>query len=368
MRIEKLDSLRGVFSIMVVLHHFDKAFLPAWFYQCFLIRQANFFVDFFFVLSGYIIARKYEGIKTRTDFNLYLKKRLIRLLPLLFYTTTVYLIFQLVFNIFFPYLVGTQESVATLLFAFLDTITCLNSTSIFNSLYTTNVGNMGMNFPSWSISAELIIYVFFGSVVYFSFQRKWNRNQLLIFTLIAAITFCAIKQQFNFTDNFGYIRGIISFILGYFVWYYTNNQSKWISNISIIVPLLITTALYLLHQQEGFSYQMMALILIPSVFAISILLIIQSDGLFTTLLTIKPLLLLGKLSYSIYLNQILVITIVPHFLFQIFELPNTSNIQIGVLICSLVVLVLYSYLTNQLIETQLTKWLKAKFLQKPNVN
>jgi peptidoglycan/LPS O-acetylase OafA/YrhL len=368
MRIEKLDSLRGVFSIMVVLHHFDQAFMPDWFYQNFLIRQANFFVDFFFVLSGYIIARKYEGIKTRTDFTVYLKKRFIRLLPLLYYTTTLYLIIQLVFNIFFPYLLSTQESISTLLFAYLDTITFLNSTVVFNALYTSNVGNMGMNFPSWSISAELIIYIFFGTIIYFSFKYKWNRNQLFIFALIAAITFCAIKQQFNFTDNFGYVRGLISFILGYFVWNYTNTQTKWMANISIIVPPLIIAALYFLHQYEGYLYQMMALIIIPSVFAIAILLIIQSDGLLTNLLTTKPLLFLGKLSYSIYLNQILVITIVPHFLFQIFELQSTAFIQMLVLVCTFVVLILYSILTNQFIEVQLSKWIKNKLIPNAYLN
>jgi peptidoglycan/LPS O-acetylase OafA/YrhL len=362
MRIGKLDSLRGVFSVMVVLHHFDEAFLPKWFYENFLIREANFFVDFFFVLSGYIIARKYAGIKSNSDLSLYLKKRLIRLTPLLYYTTTVYLLFQLVFNIYFPYLLGTRESVSTLLYAYLDTISFLNSTEIFNTLYSTNVGNMGMNFPSWSISAELIIYIFFGTVVYFSFQYKWNRNALFLFTWIAAITFCVIKGRFIMTDDFGYVRGIISFILGYFVWDFSSNQPKWISNISIIAVPLIIAALYFLHQYEGNAHQVYALIIIPAVFAIAILLIVQSDGVLTNLLTTKPLLFLGKLSYSIYLNQILVITIVPHFLFQIFELPSTAFIQMIVLICSIVVLILYSVLTNQLIETQFSKWLKTKFI------
>ncbi len=368
MRIEKLDSLRGIFSIMVVLHHFDQAFLPDWFYQNFLIREANFFVDFFFVLSGYIIARKYSGIKTKSDLSSYFKKRLIRLLPLLYYTTTVYLIFQLTFNIFFPYLLGTQESVSTLLFAYLDTMTFLNSSTVFNSLYSTNVGNMGMNFPSWSISAEFIIYIFFGCVVYFSFQHKWNRNQLFVFVLIAAISFCAINGQFNFTDDFGYVRGIISFILGYFVWNFTNNKLKWKPNISMAAPPLIIASLYFLHQQSGYTHQMMALAIIPLLFAISILLIVQSDGILTSILTLKPFVFLGRLSYSIYLNQILVITIVPHFLFQIFELPPTVFIQIVILVCSIVILILYSFLTNQLIETQFSKWLKAKFIHQHTIN
>lgn len=367
MRIDRLDSLRGIFSVMVVLHHYDEAFIPTWFYHNPLIRESKFFVDFFFVLSGYIIASKYAGIKTQTDLTIYLKKRLIRLTPLLFYTTTLYLIFQLVFNIFFPYLVGTRESVSTLLFAYLDTMTFLNSTAAFNSLYTSNVGNMGMNFPSWSISAELIIYVFFGCTLLFSFQRNWNRNGILFFVLIAAIGFSVYKGMYAFTDDFGYIRGIISFILGYFVWNFTNNKPKWVPNLSLVVPPLIIAALYFLHQQTGYLYQMMALAIIPLLFAFSILLIVQSDGILTNILSLKPLVFLGNISYSIYLNQIIVITIIPHFLFQIFELNATATIQLIVLLCSLSVLIIYSFLTNQLIETQFGKWLKARFIPSYNL-
>ena len=128
------------------------------------------------------------------------------------------------------------------------------------------------------------------------------------------------------------------------------------------VPPLIIAALYLLHLQSGYLYQMMALAIVPLLFALSILLIVQSDGILTNILLLKPLTFLGKISYSIYLNQIIVITIIPHFLFQIFELNPTAPIQIAVLVCSLIVLVIYSFLTNQLIETQFSKWLKAKFL------
>ena len=174
--------------------------------------------------------------------------------------------------------------------------------------------------------------------------------------------------MYSFTDDYGFVRGGISFILGYFVWNFTNNNAKWIPNLSLPVPLLIIASLYIIHHQTGYYYQMMALAIVPLVFAISILLIVQSDGILTNILTLKPFVYLGKLSYSIYLNQILVITVVPHFLFQIFELSSTAPIQIMVLIISIVLLVLYSILTNLLIESQASKWLKRKFLPQYNTH
>ena len=54
-RIHKLDGLRGVLSLMVALYHFPQEYLPGGFAEFFALRQANNFVDIFFVLSGFVI-------------------------------------------------------------------------------------------------------------------------------------------------------------------------------------------------------------------------------------------------------------------------------------------------------------------------
>ena len=59
-RIKKLDGLRGVFSLMVLFFHYRENMLPEMIYNNFLIRESYLFVDFFFVLSGYVIALNYN--------------------------------------------------------------------------------------------------------------------------------------------------------------------------------------------------------------------------------------------------------------------------------------------------------------------
>ncbi len=56
MRIKKLDGMRGVFSLMVVVFHYPKDYLPKIIHNNFLVVNSDSFVDFFFVLSGFVIS------------------------------------------------------------------------------------------------------------------------------------------------------------------------------------------------------------------------------------------------------------------------------------------------------------------------
>jgi peptidoglycan/LPS O-acetylase OafA/YrhL len=67
-RVEQLDGLRGIFAVLVIAHHHN-AFKDSVFYNNFFVINANLFVDFFFVLSGFVIALNYVNrIHTSKDF------------------------------------------------------------------------------------------------------------------------------------------------------------------------------------------------------------------------------------------------------------------------------------------------------------
>ena len=149
MRITKLDGLRGIFSLMIVFFHYREIFLPPYLHQFFFIREAYTFVDFFFVLSGYVIAYNYHSLNTFDEFKIYLKKRFIRLFPLLLFTATAALIFDIIGNYFFPLMVDNVDSLPVLLLRYLDTLLFTNSCPILGS-------TSGMNGVSWSISSEMI--------------------------------------------------------------------------------------------------------------------------------------------------------------------------------------------------------------------
>ncbi len=77
-----LDALRGVAAIMVVIYHFFEAFATSPFDQRF--NHGYMGVDFFFVLSGFVIGYAYDDRWKSGKFTLghFFKRRLIRLHPM----------------------------------------------------------------------------------------------------------------------------------------------------------------------------------------------------------------------------------------------------------------------------------------------
>ena len=76
MRIQKLDSLRGIFSLMIVYHHYDPRIIPKILADNFIKHESYIFVDFFFVLSGFVISLNYNKINTKNNLFFFLKKGL----------------------------------------------------------------------------------------------------------------------------------------------------------------------------------------------------------------------------------------------------------------------------------------------------
>jgi len=77
-----LDSWRGICAILVALFHFPLL----WHFQSTsFVRGCWLFVDFFFVLSGFVIAHAYAGkLSTRKDLVAFVIRRFGRLWPLHF--------------------------------------------------------------------------------------------------------------------------------------------------------------------------------------------------------------------------------------------------------------------------------------------
>ena len=98
-RIYKLDGLRGVLSIMVALYHYPEEMLPSLLRDWFVIREANNFVDVFFVLSGFVISYTYADFPSLGTVSSFLKRRLTRIYPLLFYTVSLTLLLSVVFYV-----------------------------------------------------------------------------------------------------------------------------------------------------------------------------------------------------------------------------------------------------------------------------
>ena len=93
-RIRTLDGFRGIFALMIILLHANNNTILT---KNFLVRNSDYFVDYFFVLSGFVISYNYtKKIKDFNSFKDFIIKRFIRLYPLLLYSTLLFFSFILI--------------------------------------------------------------------------------------------------------------------------------------------------------------------------------------------------------------------------------------------------------------------------------
>ncbi len=336
-RINKLDGLRGLFALFVVLFHFNKHNAPQFIVDNFFVRESYIFVDFFFILSGYVITLTYnDRLNTSADFLTFIKKRFIRLYPLLLFSTLMY------WGFVHPHFNNQNIWLAV------DTLLLTNATPILGS-------GIGMNYPSWSISSEMISYLLFGLSSIIAIQKR--KPVLLAILTIGSFILLSTQQNYFQTGSLGFVRGLACFNLGYFIYLFAAkklqlpNQSEWFVLMGIIGLMYyhFTTPL------ENPIGTILLQFFIPITFATSILILIKTNGFLSQLLQTKPFLFLGKISYSIYLNHAFVIGYFIPKLFKWIQFTNGESkkaISIGILF---VILMIYSWGTHYFIETRIGK-------------
>jgi peptidoglycan/LPS O-acetylase OafA/YrhL len=344
-RVEQLDGLRGIFALLVVAHHHN-AFKDSIFYNNFFVKNSDLFVDFFFVLSGFVIALNYfNRIESKEDFFKFLKKRFVRLYPLLFFTEIVFLVFNIVGD-FSDYKNVNDLGLGYYFSTVLDTLTFMGSTPVFGSW-------IGLNYPAWSISAEMISYVVFGLIL-LTFQQ--NRTKVFVITTIMCAVFIISKGNYMLAYDYGFIRGIFCFCLGIFTYNVLQNNTFHLSSMEIPFLIAVILAMYVVHHYHLNLWK----IVFPFLFAVGVIIFCSSTGLVTKMLLTKPFQYLGRISYSIYLNHAIVLILLNVILFRVFKLPHTEP-MIGLsLLISMVFTIIYSHFTYEWIEKRFSNYLRTK--------
>lgn len=213
---EILDGLRGVAALMVVWFHIFEAYADGRIYAP--IGHGYLAVDFFFILSGFVIGYAYDDRWATMKPIDFIKRRLIRLQPMVIMGA---IIGGLMF--YFQDYSGWNDVskvtiqaliVATLLNALL--IPVLPGTEIrgFGEMYP-------LNGPSWSLFFEYI-----GNLMYVLFIRKFSTTVLSIMVALAGCglasfaifgpygDICAGFQLSGVEFTAGFLRLLFSFSAG----------------------------------------------------------------------------------------------------------------------------------------------------------
>jgi peptidoglycan/LPS O-acetylase OafA/YrhL len=290
-RFEVLDSLRGICACMIVLFHFETAGVIS---RSTFVRNSWSFVDFFFVLSGFVIAASYgERLAGGFLVRKFMALRLGRIYPLHFAVLALFLVFELVYA---SGILGSSDRAPFQ--------TPNGPLSLFASLFLvqTFVGpdTSVWNSPSWSIAVELWTYLVFGLVF------RWARRLLIPIALgiscgCAAYLYQATDRYLNVTHDGALARCAFGFSLGTVAM-----QVHRAIHPTRRLTFALGTALELLGLAATISLVCTAglrpiSLAIPPLFFLVVLLFAQQAGAISRLLLLRPFLALGTLSYSIYM-------------------------------------------------------------------
>ena len=174
---EILDGLRGVAAIMVIIFHlFETHSLGNHLIQ--IINHGYLAVDFFFMLSGFVIGYAYDDRWDKMTLGTFFKRRIIRLHPMVIMGSIVRAsLFYFQQSSCFPQIEHT--SVGALLLIMLLGCTLLPLPLKWDVRGWTEMHPL--NGPAWSLYYEYI-----ANILYALFIRRFNKIALTALVVIAA--------------------------------------------------------------------------------------------------------------------------------------------------------------------------------------
>lgn len=288
-RFTALDSLRGIAALGVAVHHIQASSGPA---SWALFVNGGLFVDFFFVLSGFVIAGVY-GARLTQGFSLatFALLRLGRVWPLHAAMVFAGLGLELL-----SLVVGGHGLSASPPFQGLHDplhfVTALFLLDGWIPNWTNYYSRAG-----WTISVEILLYALA------ALAFRWGRAGLAAFWLLALLAVLGLIAGWQAPLATASIqRGLSGFALGMVCWF----LHRRIGNARVALPgVLEFIALTLLFAVIALSppYATLATIL-PS--ALVVLVFARQQGAISRMLCRNPWVWLGQISYALYMVHAMV--------------------------------------------------------------
>lgn len=165
-----LDGLRGVAALMVMWYHIFEGFATSPIDQKF--NHGYLAVDFFFVLSGFVVGYAYDDRWNKTlTMKGFFKRRLIRLHPMIILGTVLGLItFMLQGSVKWN---GTHVATSAAMLAMLCTLFLIPAAPGANNEIRGNGEMFPINGPYWSLFFEYIGNIYMRCLFTAYQQKRW---------------------------------------------------------------------------------------------------------------------------------------------------------------------------------------------------
>lgn len=315
-RFAVLDVFRGIFASVVFLFHLD-AYSDTPILNNRFITNSDLFVDFFFVLSGFVVSYSYQSIGTGKELLRFYKKRFLRLYPLHLLLLLIYVVAELLRSNHNP-----NNNVTTF----------FSNLFLLNSVKLPHVNDVSWNHPSWSISAEMIAYLVFGGVALYINRAKLSKYRNVFYLSVGILALAGlfvVTGSFGlmYTFNYGFLRGIAGFFLGAFCFTVFNRFRPYFSEVrpllysfaevGLLLAIIVMVSLGRVLKPYGLVYEALFLLCI---FTFSF-----EKGALSRLLKKSPILRrIGLYSYSIYMTHAFLIGVFDILFFKLLKVPAFS--------------------------------------------
>ena len=345
-QLKSIQLLRGIAALAVVFHHSCLCFWSngknqSLLANCAPIREFGACgVDIFFVISGFImVAITANKPKSKRSIKTFLLHRFIRVAPLYWIYTTVF-----VGLMFFPFAFTTIKKSFTL------------SYIIRSYLFIPAPNYFGHLHPAldqgWTLSYEMFFYAVFAVCLQFNTKQAI----LIITTLFVGLSILhgSIPQTapvaFFFTDPI-----IIEFCLGMFAgWIFTlpvSVNNKWLI-LTLVASMIAFSFSFVMHPDV---HQRVVFWGLPAVGLVASLSLLDKNS--SIKKWNKLLLSAGDCSYSIYLTHAFLLLLVGMLLKRVSLSPPLADIA---LILTFFATSIPGFLSYSLVERPLTKFLSSR--------
>jgi len=294
-RVYAFDFLKFIASILIVFHHYQQIvglFFEGGVNFCWGRFNVGLLVEFFFLLSGFLMTGYVKDIQEGLSFRKFFGKRYFRLIPMLAGSVIVYEVLLAVFRTFGVFYLQWYVSTDIDVWGAIITALGLQIGGIFEV--------QTINTPTWYISVLLICYVIFYCLVRLNAKKKINLVFLcltMIFIGLAIDIFDIRVPFLNEHTKRGYCPFFFGLIIGLWLQGRDSRPRETLFGTflsSIVVAVLIFNS----KSVEQIVNYLMIFIVYPSI------LLIFNLALIKKLFRGRLWKALGDISYGIYVWHI----------------------------------------------------------------
>lgn len=364
-----LDGLRGVAALMVIWYHVFEGYAFAGGTTIDTFNHGYLAVDFFFILSGFVIGYAYDD-RWGKNFTMkdFIKRRLIRLHPMVIMGAVVGAItFYIQGSVQWD---GTHIGISMVMLSLLCTIFFIPAMPGVGYEVRGNGEMFPLNGPCWSLFFEYI-----GNILYALFIRRLSNKALTIVVVLLGVALASFAI-FNVSgygnigvgwtlDGVNFIGGLLRMLFPFSMGMLLSRNFKPMKlRGAFWICTLVMIALFAVPYLEGTEsictngiYEAFCIII-----AFPILLWIGASGTTTDKKSTQICKFLGDISYPIYVIHYPFMYLFYAWLIknQLFTLGETWQVAL----CIYAWNILFAYLCLKLYDEPVRKYLAKRFLNK----